>query len=303
MEKSIDYVLEVAYSKGITKAAEKLFITPSALSKFILQRERELGIPLFHRRGKEFIPTKAGEVYIERAKELRRLHQELEVEMKGFSDISHGVLRIGIQSSFTELMYRKLLPAFQQKLPGIRIVTSEKRVDELILDLKNHRIDILLAITDFQSEDILNNKLIDCEYVLALRVQHPLSSRAVKKESFNYPWLDVRDFEQLPFVVLSSSSPYHSYRNSLFQSAGVSANDMYQVSSTRTGLTCVAYSNAAMVTLDQMVLQNHFDKGISIYSLGEKAISLSLSYLIPRDSLLIEEIRILVELTMKALLE
>ena len=57
MDKSIEYILEVARCRGITKAAENLFITPSALSKYIISKERELGLPLFHRVGKEFVPT------------------------------------------------------------------------------------------------------------------------------------------------------------------------------------------------------------------------------------------------------
>ena len=59
MDKSIEYILEVARCRGITKAAENLFITPSALSKYIISKERELGLPLFHRVGKEFVPTAA----------------------------------------------------------------------------------------------------------------------------------------------------------------------------------------------------------------------------------------------------
>ena len=35
MEKTIDYILEVAKCQGITKAANNLYITPSALSKFV----------------------------------------------------------------------------------------------------------------------------------------------------------------------------------------------------------------------------------------------------------------------------
>ena len=51
MDKGIEYILEVARCGGITKAAENLFITPSALSKFVQAREAELQVKLFHRGG------------------------------------------------------------------------------------------------------------------------------------------------------------------------------------------------------------------------------------------------------------
>ena len=44
MDKNIQYILEVARCGGITRAAEKLYITPSALSKFVQAREEEMNI-------------------------------------------------------------------------------------------------------------------------------------------------------------------------------------------------------------------------------------------------------------------
>ena len=56
MDKNIQYILEVARCGGITKAANKLYITPSALSRFVQARESELNVLLFHRVGKTFYP-------------------------------------------------------------------------------------------------------------------------------------------------------------------------------------------------------------------------------------------------------
>ena len=52
MDKNIQYILEVARCGGITRAAEKLYITPSALSKFVQAREEEMNIRLFRRLAK-----------------------------------------------------------------------------------------------------------------------------------------------------------------------------------------------------------------------------------------------------------
>ena len=52
MDKNIQYILEVARCGGITKAANKLYITPSALSRFVQARENELNV-LFVSSGRE----------------------------------------------------------------------------------------------------------------------------------------------------------------------------------------------------------------------------------------------------------
>ena len=66
--KQIEYILKIAEENNITKAAEKLFITQSALNQQLLKLEKELGTPLFHRSRANWRLTEAGEIYIEGAK-------------------------------------------------------------------------------------------------------------------------------------------------------------------------------------------------------------------------------------------
>ena len=58
MDRNVEYILEVARCGGITRAAENLFITPSALSKYVIALEDQLQVKLFHRIGKSFVPLK-----------------------------------------------------------------------------------------------------------------------------------------------------------------------------------------------------------------------------------------------------
>lgn len=76
MDKTIEYILEVARCGGIAKAARNLYITPSALSKYIIQKEEDLGGRLFNRIGNKFTLTYPGERYVEMLKELREKQEE-----------------------------------------------------------------------------------------------------------------------------------------------------------------------------------------------------------------------------------
>ena len=78
MDKNVQYILEVAKCGGITKAANNLYITPSALSKFVQAREEELNVQLFHRIGKRFVLTAAGGIMwadVRRSKQSRKRSQ------------------------------------------------------------------------------------------------------------------------------------------------------------------------------------------------------------------------------------
>ena len=63
--KQIEYILKIAEEQNITRAAEKLFMTQSALNQQLLKLEKELGTPLFYRSRTSCRPTPAGEIYIE----------------------------------------------------------------------------------------------------------------------------------------------------------------------------------------------------------------------------------------------
>ena len=47
--KNPEYLVEIARQQGVTRASEKLFVTQSTLSQYLLKMEAELGMPLFSR--------------------------------------------------------------------------------------------------------------------------------------------------------------------------------------------------------------------------------------------------------------
>ena len=74
--KQIEYILKIAEENNITKAAEKLFITQSALNQQLLKLEKELGTPLFERRKHSMIPTFAGRIYLRTAHQIVDMKKE-----------------------------------------------------------------------------------------------------------------------------------------------------------------------------------------------------------------------------------
>lgn len=125
MDRNVEYILEVARCGGITRAAENLFITPSALSKYVIALEDQLQVKLFHRIGKSFVPTKAGEYYIRRCMEIEQIYQDMGQEMESIACISRRILRLGVQPNLAERVLRFVLPKLQERLPGIRISMHE----------------------------------------------------------------------------------------------------------------------------------------------------------------------------------
>ena len=57
--KQIEYVLAIAEEKNISRAAERLFVSQSALSQSLINLEKEIGAPLFVRDQREMKLTEA----------------------------------------------------------------------------------------------------------------------------------------------------------------------------------------------------------------------------------------------------
>ena len=289
MDKGIEYILEVARCGGITKAAENLFITPSALSKFVQAREAELQVKLFHRVGKRFVLTQAGEYYVQKIGEIERIQRELDTQMSSFSSMSRGVIRIGVQATFTEVMFRFILPELKEAFPGIRILMHERTVGELVQMVKGRQLDVLLAVIDKQEHGFCYETVHQCELVMAAVGTHPVVQKAVPKTGFRYPWIDLSYCCDQPNVMLMPGSPYRTYADNLYGYYQLKPDIAYELGSSRSGLACVAYTHALMITLDHMIFNNLFHEEIVPLSVGEKPLSRNLVTAHLEESMLTEE--------------
>ena len=65
--KDLSYVIAIAKTQNITKAADMLYVTQPTLTKFLQNLEREMGQKLFKKLGNRFILTYAGERYVAKA--------------------------------------------------------------------------------------------------------------------------------------------------------------------------------------------------------------------------------------------
>ena len=105
---------------GVSRAAEALHLTQSAVSKQIQELEKWVGVPLFERERKRLSLTPAGERY-ERA--VRALLSQLEAATLELitSDDSRGALHLSSLPTFGAKWLIPKLPLFQQRHPQITL--------------------------------------------------------------------------------------------------------------------------------------------------------------------------------------
>src|SRR3954447_17824676 len=90
-------VLSIVECGGLSRAAERLHYTPSALSHRLADLERRLGTALFDRRGKRLVPTPAGEAVRDGAAPLLGRADELEAAIRRTNGTHEATLRVATE--------------------------------------------------------------------------------------------------------------------------------------------------------------------------------------------------------------
>jgi DNA-binding transcriptional LysR family regulator len=111
----------VAKEKSITKAANALHITQPAVTMQIKAFEKNLGLKLLRKSGKELQLTDMGNVLYDYAERIFQIVEELEHALKGYGDLTQGSLTIGTTRSFARHLMPGLLSRFQERFPSVKV--------------------------------------------------------------------------------------------------------------------------------------------------------------------------------------
>lgn len=138
------YFKMIANEGGIARAAEKLRIGQPTLSSQLKQLEDMIGRPLFERRNRKLILTEAGKAALDYASEIFKLGDEMMEVLKDRTPEDQPHLQIGALDSVPKKVILSLVLAAQNITPcGVSIL--EGKGDELIRELRSHRIDLIVS--------------------------------------------------------------------------------------------------------------------------------------------------------------
>lgn len=143
--KHLGYFMSVAKEGGISRASEKLRVTPQTISGQLSLLEEQLGITLFTRVGRNLEITETGRLVLSYAEEIFSLGGELEEAINQLPDDRPRQFRVGVVDVVPKsIAHRILLPALQMPEP-VRLVCREASLDTLLAELTVHRLDLVLA--------------------------------------------------------------------------------------------------------------------------------------------------------------
>jgi len=138
------YVLTVAEEKNFSRAAKKLLISQPALSQSINRVELVLQTKLFFRKCNTFSVTPAGEIFIEKGREILNVNQEMLRQIGKFKEQSDNTLLIGSSWFYNGYHLTKVVAAFRRQMPDIKLEIVEKISHELERHVVNGDLELCL---------------------------------------------------------------------------------------------------------------------------------------------------------------
>lgn len=137
------YFWRVARAGHLTRAAEELHTSQSAVSAQVRQLEDRLGEPLFHREGRRLVLTDTGQLVLAYAENIFGLGQEMLGRLQGRTA---GITRLRIGSvatlsrNYQENWIRPLLSD-----PSVVLTLESGLLEGLVQRLVQHQLDVVLA--------------------------------------------------------------------------------------------------------------------------------------------------------------
>ncbi|WP_188194242.1 LysR family transcriptional regulator [Nonomuraea sp. SYSU D8015] len=217
----------VARAGNMTRAAEELSTTQSAVSHALRALERELGVALLVRGSQGVGLTAAGRVVLRRATLILTQVEALEQEVAAARGQERGSLRVGAIPSANARLLPPILRRFGESHPRVRLAVMEGSDEEVLEWLQTGAVDV--ATVTAAVPGLVTRPLATDRMLAVLPSGHRLSTRDP---------VPVRELGRYPFIM--STGGCEPLITALARAAGVSLRCHYRVRDTGSILAMVA---------------------------------------------------------------
>ena len=206
--------LKVTELNSFSKAAEALDYSQSAVTVQIQQLERELGVRLFDRIGKNVSITQYGKNFISYARDIVSAVARAQVFASEETELT-GMVQVGTLNSLMTASFSDIVPAFRQRFPHVMMRLHADMVASLKDKLLKNELDLIYTLDSqvldpqfvkvFEAEEevvVVTNrdKLVDHPFILMNRTN---AYRDLFDTELARQGLEIRPFLELEDDVLA----------------------------------------------------------------------------------------------------
>jgi len=175
----------IAGTGSVTRAAERLHLTQSALSHQLRDIESKLELQFFRRLGRRMVLTPAGERVLQAARRVLDDLARTEDDLRAMNAVGAGVLRLCTQCNTGYHWLPPLLKRFHLAHPHVDVQIQVDATSRPVAALLAGEIDLAIVTDEIRDARIVTHPLFRDELVAVVHPSHPWASRrSIRPEAF-----------------------------------------------------------------------------------------------------------------------
>lgn len=267
--RNLKYIVAIAEYQNLTKAAEALYVGQPTLSKSLAAIEDKLGLKLFRKVGRAYLPTYAGECYIKKAREILGLYDSLDAEMSDILKQNAGELSIAFANMRCGYMLPIVLPAFQRQYPNVKVNVFEGSSD----DNDRRLLDGAIEVAFYTKPSALNDRieympLASEELLICIRKGHPAGRFSRENPHSRYPKLDLDVLKDELVLMMRPEQRTRQIVESILREADVHFDNVLYTSNLQAIMGLVAAGYGVSFVFDSHLKHRGDAMPIDCYSFG-----------------------------------
>lgn len=182
----LEYFVTIAKLQHMTNASKELSVSQPALSRSIATLEKEFGVELFERRGRNLVLNRYGQLLLGRAEnalsEIKQAKQEIAEWIHPLS----GKLSLCFPHVLGAELFPTLLGAFRKQYADIRFDLNQCTLGELVSRISDNESDFGITTLESVNDEFHWHLIGRSELNLAVPVHHPWAGRtSLRLEELN----------------------------------------------------------------------------------------------------------------------
>jgi len=255
MKKSLDLYRvfeEVSKQSSISKAAQELYMTQSAVSQSIQKLEKELDIMLFNRTARGVSLTTEGKLLYEHVRAALNLLHIGEEKMLEFKNMMIGELHIGVGDTISRYYLLPYLEQFYNQFPGIKLKILNGTTTEICEFIKEGKADLGICNLPISDSSI---RAIPCKNV------HDIFVGGEKYRSLSAAPITLQQLIELPLICLEKKAISRVYIDRYFKEKGITLSPVFELGS-HDLLLDFAKINLGVACVTKQFSQHYIDNGL-----------------------------------------
>jgi len=167
----------VYQSRRLGTAAQRLFVTQSAVSMLLRQLEEGLDTRLFDRTTRSLQPTAAATDMLPTAERILRDVDALAGGFRDLATLERGRVAVAITPTLAGFLLPEAVRRFGESHPGVRVVVDDCAPDQFVARVLGEHVDFGLGTPERPGADIETEPLLRDHLAFVCRRDHPLAGR------------------------------------------------------------------------------------------------------------------------------